>query len=115
MGVTLVARHYVSSVKNKQLYYLQSNGLLNSNDLSPENYNRTANFFNIDMVYTWQIAQGSFVSIVWKFAVNRFDEEYRANYIRNLSNTLGENQNNNLSVRVIYFLDYNTVVNRGRG
>jgi len=115
MGITLVARHYVSSVKNKQLFYLQKNGTLNANDLSPEEYNRTANFFNIDMVYTWQIAQGSFVSIVWKFAVNRFDEEYRANYIRNLSNTLGENQNNNLSVRLIYFLDYNTVVNKRRG
>ena len=68
MGITYRARHYLSTVDNKEFYILQSNGELASN---PTNYtaNQNVNFFNIDMVYTWQFAPGSFINIVWKNAV----------------------------------------------
>lgn len=107
MGITLVARHYVSGLQNKELFLLNENGSLRAFDSSTSDYNRTVNFINLDMVYTWQFAQGSFVSIVWKYAVNRFDEQYRADYIRNLTDTFQSVQNNTVSMRVIYFLDYN--------
>jgi hypothetical protein len=62
--------------------------------------------FNIDAVYTWQFAPGSFINIVWK------DESYLSNadiqkgYFKNFNKTIGEPQNNNLSFKIIYFLDY---------
>ncbi len=114
MGLNLVARHYVRSIKNKELFYLNSDGTLESNDLLASANNRTVNYFNVDMVYTWQIAQGSFVNVVWKNSIGKFDTYYRSDYFSNLSETLQENQNNNVSVKLIYFLDYNTLFRGGR-
>lgn len=109
MGLTLVARHYASSVKNSELYDLNTDGTLTANAMDPVADNRTVNFFNIDMVYTWQIAQGSFVSVVWKSAIANFQDGHSFDYAQNFRSTLNENQNNNLSFRMIYFLDYATM------
>ncbi|MBK9256803.1 MAG: carbohydrate binding family 9 domain-containing protein [Saprospiraceae bacterium] len=114
MGLTLVTRHYVRSLMNKQLYYLQNDGSLEQNDILPITNDRTANYFNIDMVYTWQIAEGSFVNIVWKNSIAKFDSFQRSGYFENLRGTFQENQNNNLSFKLIYFIDYNTLKNRNK-
>jgi len=105
MGITYRARHYLSTVDNKEFYILQSNGELASN---PMNYtaNQNVNFFNIDMVYTWQFAPGSFINIVWKNAVVDFDGHVQKNYFKNLDRTMQADENNNISLKVIYFLDY---------
>jgi hypothetical protein len=106
MGMTLVGRHYVRAVRNNQLYDLQANGRLSPNLLNPAVNDRTVNFFNIDLVYTWQIAQGSFVNIVWKSAIFASKGGHQFSYLDNFRNTLQENQNNSLSFRMIYFIDY---------
>ncbi|MBK7805190.1 MAG: carbohydrate binding family 9 domain-containing protein [Saprospiraceae bacterium] len=110
MGITLVGRHYVRSLSNKQLYFLNQDGSLTENEIDPVTNDRTANYFNIDMVYTWQIAQGSFINVVWKNSITKFDNHQRSGYFDNLRETVVENQNNNLSVKLIYFLDYNTIM-----
>jgi hypothetical protein len=61
------------------------------------------------MVYNWQFAQGSFLSIVWKDIAESFNREFEKNYVKNLGNTINGDQFNSLSLRVIYFLDYLTV------
>ena len=58
------------------------------------------------MVYTWQFAPGSFLNIVWKNAVSEFSNEVEGNDFKNVQNVLATNQNNNISLKVIYFLDY---------
>ena len=68
------------------------------------NYN--VNYFNIDMVYTWQFALGSFVNVVWKNSIGTFDRNVANGYFKNAGTTLDAPQLNSLSVRVIYFLDY---------
>ena len=112
MGITLVGRHYVRSLSNKQLYFLNQDGSLTENEIDPVTNDRTANYFNIDMVYTWQIAQGSFINVVWKNSITKFDNYQRPGYFDNLRETVVENQNNNLSVKLIYFLDYNTIMSK---
>jgi Domain of unknown function (DUF5916) len=106
MGLTFRARHYASLVKNKAFYTLKSDGLLSPNDNITTNLDRNVNYFNIDMVYTWQFAPGSFLNLVWKNATAHDSDNARVNYFENLGNTLESNQNNNFSVKVIYFLDY---------
>jgi hypothetical protein len=105
-GITFRARHYLSTVENKEFYILQRNGSL----LLHENYhpdaNRNVNFFNIDMVYTWQFAPGSFLNIVWKNATQHNTNKVENGYFKNLGNTLDSDNNNNFSLKVIYFLDY---------
>lgn len=108
MGITFRARHYLSTVDNREFYLLNRDGSLEpnpgGNDQPTKNNN--VNFFNIDMVYTWQFAPGSFLNIVWKDAASHFDARVENNYFKNLGNTIGQDNNNNLSLKIIYFLDY---------
>ena len=106
IGITFRTRHYLSSVNNKEFFTLRSDGKLNPNSSFTINTNRNVNFFNIDMVYTWQFAPGSFINLVWKNAVFDFKDQIENNYFKNISNTFEVEQNNNLSLKVIYFLDY---------
>lgn len=112
MGINFRMRHYFSSVDNKEFFTLKNDGKLNSNPSFNLNRNQNVNFFNIDMVYTWQFAPGSFINIVWKNAVFDFDNVLEHNYLKNFTNTVESDQNNNLSLKVIYFLDYLQLKNR---
>ena len=107
-GITFRARHYWSKVEPQQLFDLQQNGtLLPTKHLDAEIRNQNYNIFNIDAVYTLQFAPGSFINIVWKNAIETADElplQYR--YFKNFNNTIEAPQNNNLSVKVLYYLDY---------
>ena len=106
MGLTFRARHYWSKVNYKQFYNLQSDGYLKDATVGSTDPNNNANFFNIDMVYTWQFAPGSFVNIGWKNSAEQFDKNVTARYYTNLHRTITNPQLNNFSVKVIYFLDY---------
>jgi hypothetical protein len=107
MGLTFRMRHYYSSVRYHDYYRLiHQTGKLQPAPDFIGNANQNANFFNIDMVYTWQFAPGSFLNIVWKNAVSSFGDEVEDNYFVNFENVIQANQNNNISLKVIYFLDY---------
>lgn len=106
-GITFRARHYWSKVEPLELYALQQNGSLNPySNSSMTIRNQNINFFNIDAIYTLQFAPGSFINIVWKNAIFQADDAVRDKYFRNFSRTVEAPQNNNLSVKVLYFLDY---------
>lgn len=105
-GINTRVRHYWSKVNYKQFYTLQNNGSLLPNFTYGQNENKNVNFFNIDFVYTWQFAPGSFLNLVWKNSIMEFKDEVEKNYFHNIGNTLKEDQNNNLSLKIIYYLDY---------
>ena len=105
-GINTRVRHYWSKVNYKQFYTLQNDGSLIANNTFTQNENQNVNFFNIDFVYTWQFAPGSFLNLVWKNAIMEFRDEVEKNYFHNIGNTLKEDQNNNLSLKIIYYLDY---------
>jgi hypothetical protein len=106
-GITIRLRHYWSKVKIKQLYDLNNDG-----NLSPTKHtgvtanNQNFNIFNIDAVYTLQFAPGSFVNVVFKDQDFLFNSDTRYSYFKNFSNTISEPHNNNLSLKIIYYLDY---------
>lgn len=106
MGLTFRARHYASVVKTREFFTLNDDGTLAPKADVTDNLNRNVNFFNIDMVYTWQFAPGSFLNVVWKEAGIMDSNLATNNYLDNLQNTLQTEQNNNFSLKVIYFLDY---------
>ncbi len=107
-GITIRARHYWSKVKQHELYDLDDAGELKPSvhsalvSLVHQNFN----VFNVDAVYTWQFAPGSFINIVWKDQGFLFDNDVERNYIKNVDRTITEPQNNNLSIKIIYYLDY---------
>jgi len=112
MGITLRIRHYWSKVDPKQFYVLNMDGkLVDPNFIYNKNKNQNYNYFTTDLVYTWQIAQGSFINLVWKDINESFTDTFRKNYFNNFDNTVSSPQFNSFSVRIIYFLDYLTLKN----
>lgn len=105
MGLTFRARHYLSTVRNKEFYVLQKDGSLASSAFI-NGADQNFNLFNIDMVYTWQFAPGSFINVVWKDAAQHFTRNVEDNYFKNFGQTIESDQNNNISFKIIYFLDY---------
>jgi hypothetical protein len=57
------------------------------------------------MVYTWEFAPGSFLNIVWKNSVYSGDQHINDSYFKNFDHTVSAPQNNNISLKVIYYLD----------
>lgn len=106
-GITLRARHYWGKVSVKQLYDLKTDGTLVTTrhaDVAIKHQN--FNIFNIDGVYILQFAPGSFINIVWKSQSSRETDPVSYRYFKNFGRTVSAPQNNNLSVKIIYFLDY---------
>ena len=102
-------RHYASAVQYHSFSRLHPD---QGRETPVEGYarNRDTSFnaFNVDAVFSWWFAPGSQVSVVWKNAAASFLEAERAlpQYFDNLSATVNTPHNNNVSVKVLYYLDY---------
>lgn len=111
-NLTFRARHYWSNVVYNEFYKLQDDGSITHTDWT-SNQNRSFNTFNIDMIYTWQFAPGSFVNVIWKNNISKFEEGLETiqdeNYMTNVGKTFRTPQTNSLTLKVIYFLDYANV------
>lgn len=105
MGVSLRVRHYWSKADYKDFFSLEDDGYLAGSNYEGE-HDISFNAFNIDMVYTWNFAPGSEMSIVWKNAIYNSSSLLVADYYRNFVYTLESPQLNSLSVKVLYYLDY---------
>ncbi|MDX5482381.1 MAG: carbohydrate binding family 9 domain-containing protein [Hymenobacteraceae bacterium] len=111
-GLTLNLRHYWSRAAYQQFYELTEDGLLQSAAADQAKF-RDINYnaFNIDLVYSWRFAPGSELRIVWKNAIQDRSNVLRDKYFDNVSHTFQSPQNNNLSVKILYFLDYIAIKN----
>ena len=106
MYITLRVRHYWSKVSNLAFFTLGKEGELVSNATFNRNLDQNYNAFNVDMVYSWRFAPGSEINIVWKNAIGTFNNIVITNYFKNIDNTLSAPQNNSISFKMLYFLDY---------
>lgn len=107
MGLSVVVRHYWSDRRNKEFYLLNTDGTLRDYQGAPLNgLDRNYNVFNIDLIYTWQFAPGSELTVSYKDAAETNDPYYTKKYNRNLDGILSAPQNNSLSVKVLYYIDY---------
>jgi hypothetical protein len=118
MNLSVRVRHYWSTVKNEEFYRLQSDGSLGASDFSAD-LDRNYNSFNIDAIYRWRFAPGSDLFIIWKNAIDGEDDVAHGlpgDYFSNVRERLFElPQSNSLSVKVIYFLDYQFFVKKHNG
>ncbi|SHI60248.1 Carbohydrate family 9 binding domain-like [Hymenobacter daecheongensis DSM 21074] len=107
MSLTVRTRHYTSTVRYQDFALLRPGGTEEPVDYRRNRAN-TYNAFNIDAVYSWWFAPGSQVSIVWKNAGTNFLQANEATplYFENLNNTINTPHNNNVSIKILYFLDY---------
>ena len=116
MGLTFRLRHYRSSIKYLSFSKLNLDGsvspLDNFSGLDENGnsaYNINFNAFTIDLVYRWVFLPGSEINVVWKNSIFTSDDKVAENYFYNLRSTFNNGPTNSVSVKVIYWLDYDSI------
>lgn len=105
MNINLRARYYWSKVNWIAYYVLLDDGTLGPTDFTG-NYDINFNVFNVDAVYAWEFAPGSFLNVIWKNNILRSDNLGKDTYIDNWNKTFTTPSANGISVKLIYYLDY---------
>jgi hypothetical protein len=106
MSLSFRVRHYWSKAAYAQYYRLGEDGYLYDYDSYAGNHNVSFNAFNIDMVFFWQFAPGSELNLVWKNSLLKRDPLVDTDYYDNFRTSLNSPQNNMISLKVLYYLDY---------
>jgi hypothetical protein len=109
MGIMLNVRHYWSGVNPQEVLLLNTAGYLDkiNTTVTPASLAQNYNSFALNMVYTWQVANGSFLNIVWKDEADEFKRgDYEQNYFKNIGRSFAVNNANTISLKLIYFIDY---------
>ncbi|MDF1696572.1 MAG: DUF5916 domain-containing protein [Saprospiraceae bacterium] len=117
MSLSLRIRHYWDQVEYSKYGRLQDDGYLANLDFEGiENgeslYDQNVNFFNIDMNYIWRFAKGSDIIFNWKQSISSSDRDLDSAYFNNLSGIFNAQQLNSVSLKIVYFLDYDSIVKR---
>ena len=105
MSLSIRGRHYWSKANYHRYYHLENDGYLTASTYGG-NHNVNFNAFNIDLVFFWQFAPGSELNVVWKNAVLKRENEIINDYYKNIEGSINSPQNNTVSVKVLYYLDY---------
>jgi len=106
MSLSFRLRHYWSKAEYRQYYRLGDDGSLNEYTAYANDHNVNFNAFNIDMVFFWQFAPGSELNLVWKNSLLKRESLVNTDYYDNFRTSLESPQNNMLSLKVLYYLDY---------
>ncbi len=107
----LKIRHYLVEAEYQEFYTLQQDGYLKEYPESDDypNQDFSFNLFNADIFFTWYFAPGSEMSISWKTAINHYDSKVVNDYFRSLKYTLESPAANSVSLKLIYYIDYQDV------
>lgn len=111
MNLSVRTRHYWSKVRMLDFFNVDAKGNHIKRQFI-EGRDQNFNLFNVDAFFTWDFRYGSRIIAGWKnFLGNNFtgdiDGVRYGNYSKNLGQTFNLPHGNELSLRFIYFLDYN--------
>ncbi|WP_046755762.1 DUF5916 domain-containing protein [Kordia jejudonensis] len=116
-ALNLTFRNYWSTVDYDDTpYFLRQNGRLVQSQSTFESLglgNSNINFstWNIDLNYTWQFAPGSFLTALYRNQIFNQTDASKDTYFESLNQLFDESIEHTLSVRLVYFIDYNNVKN----
>ncbi|MGN6601705.1 MAG: DUF5916 domain-containing protein [Ginsengibacter sp.] len=108
MNINVRLRHYWSNVIYHHFYDVKEDGYWTERSFSP-GHDFNFNTFNIDMFYTWDFLPGSRITLSWKNALGAdvyLDENEYRTYFKNFNQVLQSPHSNEVSVKVVYYLDY---------
>jgi hypothetical protein len=105
MSLSMYGRHYWSQANYSRYDFLDSSGVLRA---APYNKNNNVSFntFNLYLSLVWQFKPGSEMSIVYQNVIQDIGYILQPNYLNAFDYTLQQPQNNILSVKLIYYIDY---------
>ena len=82
---------------------------------SGNNPNANFNIWNLDLSYQWRFAPGSEAILLYRNSVFNLDSQSELAYSKSLRNLFEQPVRHNLSVRLVYYLDYNSIKNVIKG
>ncbi len=108
MSISLDARHFWQTGNYHGYYVLNEDGSLTDyiNWAGAGTKDFSFNSVNVDLVYNWNFAPGSWLSVAWKQNILSEENIIDYSYTNNLNHTLHSPQLNQVSIRLLYFLDY---------
>jgi len=105
MDLSVKLRYHMDQVKNLEFKSLDSDGYLNESEyIGEHNINYTT--WTSDIAFNWWFAPGSQMSLVWKNAIDNEDNILINHWVDNVEESFNLAQQNSLSLKVIYYLDY---------
>jgi len=105
MGLSVKLRYHMDQVKNLKFKSLDNDGYLYESEYVGEhNINYTT--WTSDIAFNWWFAPGSQKSLVWKNAIDNEDNILINHWRDNVEESFNLAQQNSLSLKVIYYLDY---------
>lgn len=111
-SLSLRIRHYNATVIYNSLGILDQDGSISAlyfDGLNEEDnpiFDRNFNAFTVDMNYLWRFAPGSDVILNFKSEISGEDDGYDSSYLENIGGVFDQYQENSLSLRIVYYLDY---------
>ncbi len=108
MNLNIRMRHYWSLLQNTNFYNLNADGYWRDTTFFA-NENLNFNIFNVDMFFTWDFLLGSRLTVAWKNALGSnvsIDPYANTNYVKNFGRVIDNPHSNELTVKIVYFLDY---------
>ncbi|MBK8495093.1 MAG: carbohydrate binding family 9 domain-containing protein [Chitinophagaceae bacterium] len=108
MNINIRMRHYWSLLENTNFYNVKPDGYWRDTSFIA-NENLNFNIFNVDMFYTWDFLPGSRLTVAWKNALGNnvnIDPYTNTNYIKNFGRVVDSPHSNEITVKIVYFLDY---------
>ncbi|SFI08284.1 DUF5916 domain-containing protein [Halpernia frigidisoli] len=110
MSFTFSLRYYYSEVNYRKFGTLQNDGSVSDTNNFKAN-NQTYNSFNVDLRYSWWFAPGSQITLLYQNAAQDYLNYSRINFRNNFRNLFNDPMSNTLSLKLTYFIDYNSVRN----
>lgn len=117
MSLSLRIRHYWDQVNYSKFGRLRDDGYLDNLAFDgfqngTSQYNQNVNFFNIDLNYIWRFAKGSDIILNWKQSIANGNQDFTSSYFNNLSGLFDSQQFNSVSLKIVYFVDYDSIVRK---
>ena len=109
-SISLSFRHFWEAVSYNSFNNLNAEGGLDSNN-SYVGDNVNFNSWNLDLNYIWQFAPGSQLIAFYRNSIFNFNNNANLNFFENLDNLFEQSQRHTISVRFVYFIDYNKLKN----
>ena len=111
-GLNLSFRNFwsVATFSEEDYAVLQEDGNLLPISFSPTvDPNAHFNIWNLDLSYRWQFAPGSEAILLYRNSLFNLDSQSDLQYLESLETLFQEPLRQNLSLRLVYYLDYNNV------
>lgn len=105
LNLSIKLRYHIDKVKNLDFMALDQDGYLYNSEYTG-NHNINFTTWTSDIALNWRFAQGSQMSLVWKNGIDNESNTLINHWIDNLEESFMLAQQNSISLKIIYYLDY---------